>query len=109
VELASLHTGETPVLRIELDGQFVKTIQTPSDTSQFTTDISVNSTLEQILEHALTITKLVEPIQGEVALLGITVPPEGRSAALFCSYCHLATSLSSMPEPVHHVVQTRQV
>ena len=68
---------------MELDGQFIKTIQTPSNTSSFTTDVTVVGTLEKFREHVLTITKLVEPVQGEVALLGLTLPPEGRSAAPF--------------------------
>lgn len=99
MELASLHTGETPILRVELDGHFVKTIQTPSDTSHFTTDIAVNNTLQQLVEHVLRITKLVEPVQGEVAILGFTLPPEGRSAALSSSFCHLATSSGSILAP----------
>ncbi len=63
---------------MEVDGHFVKTIQTPSNTSSFTTDISVIGTLAQFTEHVLTITKLVEPVQGEVAIIGITLPLEGR-------------------------------
>lgn len=65
---------------MELDGQFVKNVQTPATTSSFTVDITVNGTLQQFNQHVVTITKLVEPIQGEVALSGITLPEEGRSA-----------------------------
>ena len=63
---------------MEVDGHVLKTIQTPSNTSSFTTDISVVSTLAPFTEHVLKVTKLVEPVQGEVALIGITLPPEGR-------------------------------
>ena len=73
---------------MELDGHFVKTIQTPSNTSSFTADVAVIGTLEDFKEHVLTITKLVEPVQGEVALLGLTLPPEGRSAAPFRFPCY---------------------